>query len=51
MLTNAKIRDLVLQDLQTTGRRSGLSKLEIVSGLVITDKKWTPLSVIYNYFP
>jgi long-chain acyl-CoA synthetase len=45
MHTNPKIRDFVFQDLQATGRRSGLSKLEIVSGLVITDRKWTPQSV------
>lgn len=48
MHTNAKVRDMVLKDLQTTGRRSGLSSMEIVCGVVITDEEWTPASVRYS---
>jgi long-chain acyl-CoA synthetase len=42
-----KVRSAVLKDLQNTGRRSGLSGMEIVSGVVVTDAEWTPMSVSY----
>jgi long-chain acyl-CoA synthetase len=45
MHTNAKVRDIVLKDLQSTGRRSGLSSMEIVFGVVLTEEEWTPPSV------
>ncbi|CAM1501802.1 Fc.00g037860.m01.CDS01 [Cosmosporella sp. VM-42] len=41
---NSKLRSFVLKDLQTTGKRAGLSGMEIVSGVVITDEEWTPPS-------
>ncbi|QUC22918.1 uncharacterized protein UV8b_07159 [Ustilaginoidea virens] len=44
MHTSAKVRDLVLKDLQSTGKRSGLSSMEIVAGVVITEEEWTPPS-------
>jgi long-chain acyl-CoA synthetase len=40
-----KVRSLILKDLQSTGKRSGLAGMEIVSGVVITDEEWTPPSV------
>lgn len=45
MHTNSKVRDAVLKDLQATGKRAGLSSMEIITGVVITDEEWTPPSV------
>jgi long-chain acyl-CoA synthetase len=39
------VRSLILKDLQSAGKRSGLTGMEIVSDVVITDEEWTPLSV------
>ncbi|KAK8100512.1 acyl-CoA synthetase [Apiospora kogelbergensis] len=44
MYRDPKARNLVLRDLQATGRRAGLSEMEIVSGVVVTDEEWTPAS-------
>lgn len=48
--TNAKIRDFVLKDLVATGRRAGLSSMEIVSNVVITEEEWTPPSVRFQSY-
>lgn len=40
-----KVRSDVLKDLQLIGKRAGLSGIEIVAGVVITDEEWTPPSV------
>jgi long-chain acyl-CoA synthetase len=45
MHTDKKVKSAVLKDLQATGRRGGLSGMEIVAGVVITDEEWTPPSV------
>lgn len=45
MHTDPKIRDAVLEDLQATGRKSGLSSIEIVTGVVVTDLEWLPPTV------
>ncbi|KAL6874921.1 acetyl-CoA synthetase-like protein [Trichoderma novae-zelandiae] len=37
-----KVQAAVLKDLQTVARRSGLSGLETIGGVVITDEEWTP---------
>lgn len=42
--SDAKVRAAVLQDLQATGKRAGLSGMEIVAGVVITDEEWLPPS-------
>ncbi|KAM3551026.1 hypothetical protein ARSEF4850_008063 [Beauveria asiatica] len=42
MHTDPKVNALVLKDLQTTGRRGGLSGMEIVAGVVITEEEWLP---------
>ncbi|QPG94377.1 hypothetical protein C2857_005811 [Epichloe festucae Fl1] len=44
MHTHSKVRDAVLKDLQATGKRAGLSSMEIITGVVITDEEWTPPS-------
>jgi long-chain acyl-CoA synthetase len=45
MHTDRKVRSLVLKELQTTGRRAGLSEMEIVSGVIVTNEEWTLPSV------
>ncbi|KAI9151277.1 Long-chain acyl-CoA synthetases & Acyl-protein synthetase [Paramyrothecium foliicola] len=42
--TSQKIRNFVLEDLQSTGRNAGLSSMEIVAGVVVTDVDWLPPS-------
>ncbi|OLN85253.1 Long-chain-fatty-acid-CoA ligase 1-like protein 2 [Colletotrichum chlorophyti] len=42
MHTNKKVVDTVLKDLTSTGRKAGLSGLEIIGGLVLVDEEWTP---------
>lgn len=45
MHTSPKVRDLILKDLEATGRGAGLSRLEIVGGVVVTDLEWLPPTV------
>jgi long-chain acyl-CoA synthetase len=45
MYHDKKVNSTVLKDLQTNGRRGGLTGMEIVAGVVITDEEWTPPSV------
>ncbi|CAF3498899.1 unnamed protein product [Fusarium graminearum] len=42
--TDNKVRQALLKDLQATGRRAGLSSMEIVAAVVITPEEWTPAS-------
>ncbi|KAJ6790305.1 hypothetical protein PWT90_08956 [Aphanocladium album] len=42
MHSDPKVNSLVLKDLQATGRRSGLSPMEIVAAVVITEEEWLP---------
>ncbi|KAG8672463.1 long-chain fatty acid-CoA ligase [Fusarium poae] len=42
--TDKKVRQALLKDLQATGRRAGLSSMEIVADVVITPEEWTPAS-------
>ncbi|KAI0408385.1 acetyl-CoA synthetase-like protein [Xylaria palmicola] len=39
---NQKMRDAVQKDLLITGKKAGLSGLELVSGAVVVDDEWTP---------
>ncbi|PTB43995.1 uncharacterized protein TrAFT101_002559 [Trichoderma asperellum] len=39
---DSKVQAAVLKDLQVTAKRSGLSGLETVGGVVVTDADWTP---------
>lgn len=45
MYQDKKVNSVVLNDLQTTGRRGGLKGMEIVAGVVITEEEWTPVNV------
>ena len=40
-----KVNDIVLKDLQKTGRSMGLNGIEIIEGLVLTEEEWTPQNV------
>lgn len=40
-----KVQAAVLKDLQLTAKRSGLTGLETIGGVVVTDAEWTPDSV------
>jgi long-chain acyl-CoA synthetase len=42
MYTDKKVNDLVLKELQATGRQAGLVSMEIVGAVVISDIEWTP---------
>jgi long-chain acyl-CoA synthetase len=43
-----KVQSAVLKELQNTGRLGGLSGIEILDGVVITDEEWTPQNVSLN---
>ncbi|CAI6097942.1 hypothetical protein V2G26_009019 [Clonostachys chloroleuca] len=42
MYHHPKMVGWVLKDLQTTGRRAGLTGIEIICNVVITEEEWTP---------
>ncbi|KAG6122150.1 hypothetical protein E4U13_003178 [Claviceps humidiphila] len=44
MHTDPKVHNAVLKDLQETAKRAGLSPIEIITGVVISDEEWTPPS-------
>lgn len=48
MHNNEKVRKIVLKDLQTLAKTSGLVSMETVGAVVITDEEWTPQSVRYS---
>jgi len=41
LIHNGKIRDVVLRELQGTGRKAKLADFEIVEGLILTERDWT----------
>jgi long-chain acyl-CoA synthetase len=45
MYHHPKMVGWVLKDLQTTGRRAGLTGIEIICNVVITEEEWTPPTV------
>lgn len=42
MHSDKKVNSLVLKDMQAAGKRGGLSGMEIIAGVVITEDEWTP---------
>lgn len=50
MHSDRKVRSFVLRELQMTGRGAGLSEMEIISSVVITNEEWTPSSVSVNVY-
>ncbi|RDW90666.1 long-chain fatty acid-CoA ligase FAA1 [Aspergillus mulundensis] len=42
LVHNEKLNAIVLKQLQTAGRASGLKGIEIINGVVLSDEEWTP---------
>ncbi|KAI9662824.1 MAG: long-chain fatty acid-CoA ligase [Bathelium mastoideum] len=42
LVHDEKLNSAVLKDLQAAGKRAGLSGIEIIDGVVLTDEEWTP---------
>jgi len=42
LVHNKKMRSVVLKELQNAGRGGGLSGIEIIEGVVLSDDEWTP---------
>ncbi|KAL1861425.1 hypothetical protein VTK73DRAFT_7117 [Phialemonium thermophilum] len=42
LVHNKKVQAAVLSELQTVGRNSGLTGIEIIEGVVVSDEEWTP---------
>lgn len=42
---NKDVNDIVLKEMQQTGRSGGLSGIEIIEGIVLADEEWTPQNV------
>jgi long-chain acyl-CoA synthetase len=42
MVHNKKLQGAVLKELQNVGRQGGLSGIEIIDGVVVSDEEWTP---------
>ena len=45
LVHNKKLRSAVLRELQAAGRAGGLSGIEIIEGVVVSDEEWTPQNV------
>jgi long-chain acyl-CoA synthetase len=45
LIHDEKVKALLLQELQGTGRKAGLAGFEIIEGVVLTDSEWTPQNV------
>ncbi|EON97444.1 putative long-chain-fatty-acid- ligase 1 protein [Phaeoacremonium minimum UCRPA7] len=42
LVHNKKLQNAVLKELQASGRSGGLSGIEIIEGVVVSDEEWTP---------
>lgn len=42
LVHSKKLQTAVLKELQATGRQGGLSGIEIIDGVVLSDEEWTP---------
>lgn len=45
LVHNKKLNGLVLKELQNVGRNGGLSGIEIIEGVALSDEEWTPQNV------
>jgi long-chain acyl-CoA synthetase len=45
LVHNKKLQQAVLKELQNSGRSGGLSGIEIIEGVVMSDEEWTPQNV------
>ncbi|KAK3680398.1 long-chain fatty acid-CoA ligase [Vermiconidia calcicola] len=39
---NEKVNNLVLKEMQSSGKKGGLTGIEIIEGVVLADEEWTP---------
>jgi long-chain acyl-CoA synthetase len=51
MYRDNRVRGEVLKDLQAVARKEGLSPMETVAGVVLSDEEWTPANVSIPFFP
>ncbi|KAI0541515.1 hypothetical protein GGR58DRAFT_456331 [Xylaria digitata] len=42
LVHNKKLKGIILRELQNTGRAGGLSGIEIIEGVALSDEEWTP---------
>ena len=42
---NEKVNAAVLREMQSTGKKGGLTGIEIIEGVVLSDEEWTPQNV------
>ena len=42
---NEKVNAAVLREMQSTGKKQGLTGIEIIEGVVLSDEEWTPQNV------
>ncbi len=47
LVHDKKLNDLVLKEMQATGRNGRLAGVEIIDGVVLADEEWTPQNVCY----
>ena len=45
LVYDPRIQGSVLKEMQAVGRRAGLAGVEVISGVVLADKEWTPQNV------
>ena len=48
LVHNKKLQAAVLKELQAAGRAGGLSGIEIIEGVVVSDEEWTPQNVSFH---
>jgi long-chain acyl-CoA synthetase len=51
LVHNKKVQSAVLRELQTAGRNGGLTGIEIIEGVVVSDEEWTPQNVSLSFLP
>jgi len=44
LVQDPQIRDLVLKELQSVGKKAGLAPFEIIEGVVLGDEEWSSLN-------
>ena len=49
LVHDSKVQAAVLKDLQNVGRSAGLSGIEIIDGVVLSDEEWTPQNVCISF--
>ena len=51
LVHDKKVQGAVLKELQAAGRSGGLSGIEIIEGVVVSDEEWTPQNVSLPHHP